>query len=251
MRTTDTPHPVQIAPGLGPAHTARIKDWPTDERPRERFRALGPSALRTAELLAILLSSGAGGRTALEVAETVYQSFGRSLRRLAAATSSQLRAIPGIGEARAVSIQAALELGRRGSQEVRMEDGRVSSPRDVYRRFELKLRDLRQEEFHILLLNSQNAVISDVMITRGILDASVIHPREVFAPALAEAAAAVILVHNHPSGDPTPSPADREVTRQLVNAGRVLGVPVRDHVVVGNGRYSSFLDLGLLPADDR
>lgn len=251
MRTTDTPHPVQIAPGLGPAHTTRIKDWPTDERPRERFRALGPGALRTAELLAILLSSGAGGRTALEVAETVYQSFGRSLRRLAAATSSQLRAIPGIGEARAVSIQAALELGRRGAQEVRMEDGRVSSPRDVYRRFELKLRDLRQEEFHILLLNSQNAVISDVMITRGILDASVIHPREVFAPALAEAAAAVILVHNHPSGDPTPSPADREVTRQLVNAGRVLGVPVRDHVVVGNGRYSSFLDLGLLPADDR
>lgn len=132
-----------------------------------------------------------------------------------------------------------------------MEDGRVSSPGDVYRRFELKLRDLRQEEFHILLLNTQNAVISDVMITRGILDASVIHPREVFAPALAEAAAAVILVHNHPSGDPTPSPADREVTRQLVNAGRVLGVPVRDHVVVGNGRYSSFLDLGLLPADDR
>lgn len=167
MRTTDTPHPVQIAPGLGPAHTTRIKDWPTDERPRERFRALGPGALRTAELLAILLSSGAGGRTALEVAETVYQSFGRSLRRLAAATSSQLRAIPGIGEARAVSIQAALELGRRGAQEVRMEDGRVSSPRDVYRRFELKLRDLRQEEFHILLLNSQNAVISDVMITRN------------------------------------------------------------------------------------
>ena len=251
MRTTDTPHPVQITPGLGPAQTARIKDWPTDERARERFRALGPGALRTAELLAILLSSGAGGRTALEVAETVFQSFGRSLRRLAAATSSQLRAIPGIGEARAVSIQAALELGRRGAQEVRMEDGRVSSPRDVYRRFELKLRDLRQEEFHILLLNSQNAVISDVMITRGILDASVIHPREVFAPALAEAAAAVILVHNHPSGDPTPSPADREVTRQLVNAGRVLGIPVRDHVVVGNGRYSSFLDLGLLPADDR
>ena len=251
MRTTETPHPVQFAPGLGPAHTAPIKDWPTDERPRERFRALGPGALRTAELLAILLSSGTGGRTALEVAETVYQSFGRSLRRLAAATSSQLRAIPGIGEARAVSIQAALELGRRGAQEVRMEDGRISSPGDVYRRFELKLRDLRQEEFHILLLNTQNAVISDVMITRGILDASVIHPREVFAPALAEAAAAVILVHNHPSGDPTPSPADREVTRQLVNAGRVLGVPVRDHVVVGNGRYSSFLDLGLLPADDR
>ncbi len=225
---------------------ATIKDWPTTERPRERLRALGPGALGTAELLAILVSSGAGGRSALEVAEAAYDWFGRSLRRLAAAPTSQLTAVPGIGDARAVTIQAALELGRRSVQEVRTEDERITSPRDVYRRFELRLRDLRQEEFHVLMLNTQNAVISDVMITRGILDASVVHPREVFAPALAESAAAVILVHNHPSGDPTPSPADREVTRQLVEAGRVLGIPVRDHIVVGNGRYCSFLDRGLI-----
>ena len=223
-----------------------IKDWPSMERPRERFLALGPAALRTSELLAILASSGAGGRSALEIAEALYDHFGRSLRRLGSAPGSQLMAVPGIGEARAVAIQAALELGRRAAQEQRSDDDRVTTPRDVYRRFELRLRDLRQEEFHVLLLSTQNAVIRELMVTRGILDASVVHPREVFAPALAEAAAAVILVHNHPSGDPTPSPADREVTRQLVEAGRVLGIPVRDHVVVGNGRYTSFLDLGLI-----
>lgn len=228
--------------------TITIKDWPSAERPRERFRALGPGALRTAELLAILATSGSGGLSALEVAETLYERFGRSLRRLGTAPGSQLMAVPGIGEARAVAIQAALELGRRAAEEIRNDDDRVTTPRDVFRRFELRLRDLRQEEFHVLLLNTQNAVMREVMVTRGILDASVVHPREVFAPALAEAAAAVILVHNHPSGDPTPSPADREVTHQLVEAGRVLGIPVRDHVVVGNGRYVSFLDRGLITA---
>ncbi len=223
-----------------------IKDWPSGERPRERFLALGPAALRTAELLAILASSGAAGRSALQVAEALFERFGRSLRRLASAPGSQLMQVAGIGEARAVAILAALELGRRFADEVRGEDERVTTPRDVYRRFELRLRDLRQEEFHVLLLNTQNVVVRELMITRGILDASVVHPREVFAPALVEAAAAVILVHNHPSGDPTPSPADREITRQLLEAGRVLGIPVRDHVVVGNGRYASFLDLGLI-----
>jgi DNA repair protein RadC len=228
-----------------------IKDWPASERPRERFRVLGPAALRTAELLAILASSGSGGRNALEIAEALYERFGRSLRRLGSANDAELVAVPGIGEARALAIRAALELGRRAAEEVRQDDDRVATPRDVYRRFELRLRDLRQEEFHVLLLTTQNAVMREVMVTRGILDASVVHPREVFAPALAEAAAAVILVHNHPSGDPTPSPADREVTRQLVDAGRLLGIPVRDHVVIGNGRYTSFLDLGLIAGSDR
>jgi DNA repair protein RadC len=234
-----------------PSFSLSIKEWPSNERPRERFQRLGPAALRTAELLAILATSGAGGRSALQVAEALYERFGRSLRRLGTAPGSQLTQVRGIGEARAVAIQAALELGRRAAEEVRQEDDRVTSPRDVYRRFELRLRDLRQEEFHVLLLNTQNAVMREVMVTRGILDASVVHPREVFAPALAEAAAAVILVHNHPSGDPTPSPADREVTGQLVEAGRVLGIPVRDHVVVGNGRYASFLDLGIIGNNDR
>lgn len=233
------------------AGASKIKDWPSAERPRERFRALGPGALRTAELLAILAASGTVGLSALEIAEGLYERFGRSLRRLARASITELSALPGIGEARAVAIQAALELGRRAVEEARPEDERITTPRDVYRRFELRMRDLRQEEFHVLLLNTQNVVMRELMVTRGILDASVVHPREVFAPALSEAAAAVILVHNHPSGDPTPSPADREVTRQLVESGRLLGIPVRDHIVVGNGRYASFLDLGLISGSGR
>ncbi len=133
--------------GSGGRDTLTIKDWPTHERPRERLRALGPAALRTAELLAILASSGSSGRSALDVAEKLYERFGRSLRRLGGASGAQLMAVPGIGEARAVTILAALELGRRAAEEVRHEDDRVSAPRDVYRRFELRLRDLRQEEF--------------------------------------------------------------------------------------------------------
>lgn len=232
-----------------PAQT--IKDWPPPERPRERFRTLGPAALRTAELLAILLGTGSRRASALELGERLYERFDRSLRQLAAAPIGQLETVPGIGGARAVVIQAALEVGRRAAEEVRRESERIVAPRDVYRRFELRLRDLRQEEFHVLLLNTQNAVIRDVMVSRGTLDASVVHPREVFGPALAEAAASVVLVHNHPSGDPTPSAADRDVTRQMSEAGRVLGIPVRDHVIVGNGRYISFLDAGLLREVER
>ncbi|MBI4513273.1 MAG: DNA repair protein RadC [Gemmatimonadetes bacterium] len=223
-----------------------IKEWPSTERPRERLRGLGPAALRTPELLAIIFGTGSARRSALQVAEDLYERFDRSLRRLAAVPVAQLEAVPGVGAARAVTVQAALELGRRAVKETRPESERIVSPRDVYMRFELRLRDLRQEEFHVLLLNTQNAVIREVMVSRGILDASVVHPREVFAPALVEAAASVVLVHNHPSGDPTPSAADREVTRQMCEAGRVLGIPVRDHVIVGNGRYISFLDAGLL-----
>lgn len=231
---------------LRPPAAPTIKEWPPADRPRERFRSLGPAALRVPELLAIVLGTGAGRASALDVAEGLYDRFDRCLRKIAAAPLAQLETVPGLGAARAVMVQAALELGRRAALEVRRENARIVSPRDVYERFELRLRDLRQEEFHVLLLNTQNAIQRDVMITRGILDASVIHPREVFAPAISEAAASVVLVHNHPSGDPTPSAADREVTRQMCEAGRLLGIPVRDHVIVGNGRYVSFLDAGLL-----
>jgi DNA repair protein RadC len=231
---------------LKPPAAFTIKEWPPADRPRERFRSLGPAALRVPELLAIVLGTGAGRASALDVAEGLYDRFDRCLRKIAAAPLAHLETVPGLGAARAVMVQAALELGRRAALEVRRENARIVSPRDVYERFELRLRDLRQEEFHVLLLNTQNAIQRDVMITRGILDASVIHPREVFAPAISEAAASVVLVHNHPSGDPTPSAADREVTRQMCEAGRLLGIPVRDHVIVGNGRYVSFLDAGLL-----
>jgi DNA repair protein RadC len=154
-------------------------------------------------------------------------------------TVDTLLSIPGLGLASACRLVAALELGRRVAAGAGSPTRtRIRGPADVYRRMGPQLRELPQEEFHALLLNAQHVLIREVLITRGILDASLIHPREVFRPAVASGAAAVILVHNHPSGDPTPSAEDRAVTRQLAEAGRTLGIPVLDHVIVGGRRWS-------------
>jgi DNA repair protein RadC len=224
---------------------ARIKEWPCDDRPRERLRAVGPEALSSRELVAILVGSGSEGRSAVEIAGSLLGRADGSLRRLATATVPELEHTPGIGPAIAARLVAALELGRRMAREGPVDRTRIGGPRDVYERCAPAMRDLAQEEFRVLLLNTQHAITRELVVTRGILDASVIHAREVFKAAITESAAAVILVHNHPSGDPTPSPEDREVTRQLAAAGRTLGIPVTDHVVIGDGRYVSFVEAGL------
>jgi DNA repair protein RadC len=223
-----------------------IKEWAPAERPRERLQAVGPSALTTRELLALLIGSGQVGRSALDVAEEMLQRADGSLRRLAARPPAELLQVRGVGPAVAARIAAALELGRRLAREGPLERGRIRGPADVFERCAPALRDLLHEEFRVLLLNAQHAVVREIVITRGILDASVVHPREVFKEAVAESAAALILVHNHPSGDPAPSPEDREVTRQLADAGRIVGIPVLDHVVVGDARYVSFVEAGYL-----
>jgi len=228
--------------------TDRIKEWPTLERPRERLQEVGAGALSLRELLAILVGSGTEGRSAVGVAGELLQAFDGSLRRLAGARPEELAQVRGVGPAVAARLAAALELGRRLAREGPESRERITGPRDVYERCAPSLRDLRQEEFRVLLLNTQHAVVREVVITRGILDASIVHPREAFRAAIVESAAAVILVHNHPSGDPLPSAEDREVTRQLVEAGRIVGIPVLDHVVVGDGRYVSFVEAGLLGA---
>jgi DNA repair protein RadC len=208
------------------------------DRPRERLRDLGPAGLSIRELLAILIGSGGAGGSALDVADGVLASQ-PSLRRLASLPVGVLEGEPGIGKATAARIHAALELGRRSAAEPAEAHVRIRGPGDVYARMGPRLRDLRQEEFHALLLTTQHRVIRDVLVTRGILDASLIHPREVFRAAIVESAAGVILVHNHPSGDPTPSAEDRSVTRQLSEAGRAIGIPVLDHVIVGEESYIS------------
>jgi DNA repair protein RadC len=143
-------------------------------------------------------------------------------------------------------VLAAMELGTRTARETAVEKPRIQGPADVYELCAPALRDLRQEEFRLLLLNTQHAVLKELIVTRGTLDASVVHPREVFKAAISESAAAIILVHNHPSGDPAPSKEDRDVTDQLAAAGRLLAIPILDHVVVGDGRYVSFVEMGLL-----
>jgi len=232
--------------GKADAGGMRIREMPMGERPRERLTRLGPSALGTVELLAIVIGSGAGGRSSLALAQEVYARGAGSLRRIGASPVADLRAVPGLGPARAVAVHAALELGRRLAAETRDTGVPVNGPLDVYRHFAPRLEDLPVEEFHVAVLDTQHRIERDITVTRGLLSASLVHPREVFREAIAERAASVILVHNHPSGDPTPSPDDQRVTAQLVAAGRLLDIPVHDHVIIGRGRYASFAESGLL-----
>lgn len=237
--------------------TSTIKEWSPFDRPRERLVDSGPRALSPRELLAIVLQLGTPGaagkppRTALDLAGELLHHFSNgdaapALRRLMSSSPQELCTVPGIGIAKATKVLAALELGRRAVEEARPERERVRNAVDVYERMRLTMRDLAHEEFHVLLLDTQNRVLRDLQITRGTLDASLVHPREVFRPAISEAAASVILVHNHPSGDPTPSAEDRAVTRQLGSAGELIGIDVLDHVIVGEGRYVSFAEGGMM-----
>jgi DNA repair protein RadC len=223
-----------------------IRELPRSERPRERLVDLGANALSTAELLAIVLGSGGRGRSALRIGQDILAGSRGSLRQLAMRPVADLTSHAGVGRARAVVIRAALELGRRMAVEHRDESVPVRSPRDVVGIYASRLEDLPVEEFHVAVLDAQHRLERDITVTRGILNSSLVHPREVFREAIAERAAAIILVHNHPSGDPSPSADDRNVTDQLVAAGRLLDIPVHDHVIIGRGRYTSFAEAGLL-----
>jgi DNA repair protein RadC len=232
--------------GQEPLRGLTIRELPRSERPRERLIDLGAPALSTAELLAVLLGSGGVGRTALHVGQAILAEAGGALRWIARQPVAALTTVPGVGTARAVAIHASLELGRRMAAEVRQDGSPVRSPRDVVQFYAPRMEDLPVEEFHVAVLDSQHRLERDITVTRGILNSSLVHPREVFREAIAERAAAVILVHNHPSGDPAPSADDRAVTEQLVAAGRLLDIPVHDHVIIGRGRYTSFAEAGLL-----
>jgi DNA repair protein RadC len=207
---------------------------------------LGAASLSSAELLGILLGSGAAGRSAVQVGHAILHEAGGALRWIARQPVAALTTVPGVGMARAVTIHASLELGRRMVIEGRQDGVPVRSPKDVVNYYAARMEDLPVEEFHVAVLDSQHCLERDITVTRGILNSSLVHPREVFREAIAERAAAIILVHNHPSGDPTPSADDRSVTEQLVAAGALLDIPVHDHVIIGRGRYTSFAEAGLL-----
>jgi DNA repair protein RadC len=225
---------------------APVNTIPNSDRPRERLWALGPAALTTAELLAIVLGTGGAGQDVLQVARQLLAVSDGSLRRLAQRPSAELLRSHGVGPSKAGRLIAAFELGARASREERPPVQRIREPEDVLRLFGSRLRDLQVEEFHLVALDSQSQVLRDVLITRGLLNSSLVHPREVFRAAIAEAAAGIIVVHNHPSGDPTPSAEDRAATKQLVSAGRLLDVPVYDHVIIAGDRFVSFASAGLL-----
>lgn len=224
----------------------RLAELQAAERPRERLLTLGPAALTVVELLAIVIGTGSVRGDAVTVAREVLGRAAGSLRGLSGRPVAELAGVPGMGRAKATRVAAALELGRRLGTEARAARPGVWSPADVFRHMGTALADLTVEEFHVLTLDAQHGVTRDLLITRGILTSSLVHPREVFRAAIAEAAAGVIVVHNHPSGNPTPSADDRAVTRQLTEAGRLLDIPVCDHVIVGGDRYFSFAEAGLL-----
>jgi DNA repair protein RadC len=219
-----------------------VSEIPAAERPASRLRHLGPSVLTSAELMALVI----GGPEALGLGTAIMAQAEGSLRKLSMLPVAQLERTKGIGEMTANRVAAALELGRRLAAESRDHGVPVRSPRDVARYYAPRMEDLAVEEFHVAILDAQHRLERDVTVTRGILTSSLVHPREVFREAIAERAAALILVHNHPSGDPTPSADDRLVTEQLVAAGKLLDLPVHDHVIIGRGRYTSFAEAGLL-----
>jgi DNA repair protein RadC len=222
-----------------------IRDWPQGERPREKLLQLGPSALSEAELLAILLRTGTRGQSAVDVARGLLVEFG-SLRNLLTADREKVCSAKGLGEARYSALQAALELTRRHYQQLMMTGSALANPRATREFLRSKLRDLPHEVFCCVYLDNRHRVIAFEELFRGTIDGASVHPREVVKQALARNAAAVILVHNHPSGLAEPSQADELITRRLKEALSLVDIRVLDHVVVGDGVCESFAERGLL-----
>lgn len=224
-----------------------IKNWPQADRPREKLLAQGSRILSEAELLAIVLRNGnaSTGESAMDHARVLLGQFG-GLQGIDAASVSELSTVKGIGPAKVAQIKASLEIGRRmGSQ--KWEAGQaLRSSEDVYRHFRDHLGCEKRELFYVVLLNNKNRKIREVKISEGSLTASLVHPREVYNPVIRDSAAAVIFVHNHPSGDPAPSPEDIDITRRLKEVGDVMGIRVLDHVVIGHDRFFSFNDKGMI-----
>jgi DNA repair protein RadC len=226
---------------------SRIKDWPVADRPREKLLHGGPAMLSDAELLALILRTGDSrtATTALDLARQLLTRFD-SLRGLAKSTIPELCLIPGIGPAKAAEILAVGELSRRFATTTLLPGERFTSSLEVFRHFHERLRDRKKEVFLTLLLDAKNRVLREIQVSEGSLNASIVHPREVFGPVVRESAAAVLFVHNHPSGDPTPSREDLELTTRLRDAGTLMGVRVLDHIIIGSDRYMSFADQGLM-----
>ena len=224
-----------------------IKDWPEEDRPREKLLDHGAQTLTDAELLAILLRTGnaSTGESALDHARLLLTRFG-GLKGIDGAPIRELRTVKGIGPAKTAQLKAGLEIGRRMGQQKWAAGSSLRSSEDVYRHFRERLEKESREIFYVVLLTNKNRKIREVKVSEGSLTASLVHPREVYNPVIRESAAAVIFVHNHPSGDPAPSPEDLEITRRLKEVGEVMGIRVLDHVVVGHERYFSFSDRGIL-----
>lgn len=220
-----------------------LKSLPEDERPRERFIRHGSEAISTADLIAIILGSGTKGISVLQLARQIVLQFG-TLQRLSEVTIEELCQIKGLGPAKAIQLKAAFCLGHRISQQAIPPKYKIQNPMHAYHLVKEELEKEKKELFIVILLDAKSCLICRQVVAVGTLTQSLVHPREVFYPAIRHTAASLILMHNHPSGDPTPSTQDYEITKKLIEVGKVMGIPVNDHLIVGEGKYVSLRQEG-------
>jgi DNA repair protein RadC len=223
-----------------------IKSWSPEDRPREKLLLKGTSALSDAELIAILLGSGTAKMSALDVAKHVLAAANNQLHELAKFSVDDFTKLNGIGEARAITIIAALELGRRKKETDSEERLKIGSSRDVYDYISRDLTDIAHEEFWIILVNRSNRIIKKIRVSVGGVAGTVADPKIIFKKAIESLASGIILVHNHPSGNITPSQADRDLTKKMKEGGKHLEIQVLDHMIIGGQKYFSFADEGIM-----
>lgn len=222
----------------------RIHDLPEDERPRERLIKNGPESLSNAELLGIVLRTGSREENVISLCSRILMEY--NIKQLSLANVSRLMRVHGVGKAKAAQIAAVFELARRLETFVEEPKRKICSPKDVYTLMYPKMREQKKERFITLYLDTKNQILKEEVVSVGSLNASIVHPREVFKSALMESSASVIMVHNHPSGDPSPSREDIMVTEKLVEGGKLLGIDILDHIIIGDGRYVSLKDEGFV-----
>lgn len=226
-------------------YTKTMRDMPTDDRPRERLDKLGPEALRDAELIAVLFRTGTREKNAVALAEDVLRVFG-DLRRLSQASIEEIQKVKGVGKVKAIELKAALELGKRLVNHQKSFTKRIQKPAHVADLLMNTYKDYEIECFMCILMNIRNDVIKIEKISQGGIDSTVASPIDVFKLAVRIGAPNIIITHNHPSGDPEPSQTDIEITKQLKNAGDILGIQLLDHIIFGDGKYISLKEKGLL-----
>lgn len=225
-----------------------IKEWPEDERPREKLLRRGAASLSDAELLALIIRTGdtTTRKSAIDLGRELIGHFSSNLRELGSADMAEITAVKGMGMAKAAGVKAAFALAARFQARKLETLDRFTSPRQVFDYFHHEFRDCRKEYFLVLLLDGKNRIIRRVQVSEGSLNQSIVHPREVFNPAVKESAAAMILIHNHPTGDPAPSQEDIAITRRLKEAGEIMGIRILDHIIIGDGDFMSFVERGLM-----
>lgn len=225
-----------------------IKDWPEDERPRERLLRFGADELSTAQLLAIILRTGGKNKSALELAREVLTRF-NNLKEIEDASIAEFSGLKGMGAVKIAQLKAAFELGRRLLMKEKEDISQkpcFKTSEQVYNYYMPRFYGVKKERFLCTLLDTKNRVFKEMVISEGTLASSPVHPREVFRYAIKEAAASVLFVHNHPSGDPHPSKDDIDITKRLIETGKIIGINVLDHIIIGDGRYLSLMEKGYI-----